>query len=817
MSTEPVPGRRKDGAIQDLEAENRRLRQRISQLSDVSRRITSSLDLAVVLQEVVDAACALTGARYGALAAFDDSGRIQRFATHGITPQEQARVGDPPQGLGLLGWLQHLQQPLRLADLSRHPRSVGFPPNHPPMATFLGAPIRHGDEPLGNLYLTEKASGAEFTAEDERLVVLFAAQAAAAIHNAHLFHTLEESEKALRQSQAATETERQRLLAMVETAPVGVILAEAPDGRIVLVNREAERILGLPNSSQEALAQYEQALVCRRPDGRAYERADLPMQRALHRGETVRAEEVWFELPDGRTAPTLVNATPIYSEGRITGAITVIQDIAPLQEVEQLRNEFLGIVSHELKTPLTAIKGSAAIALGSKRSFDAQETRELFEIIDEQADRLRDLVDNLLDMSRIEAGTLAMSPEPLELRGLVEEVRSSFTRGMDTHEIRTELPDELPPVHADRRRLTQVLMNLLSNAVKFSPASSPITIGVEANADQATVHVQDQGRGIAREKLPHLFKKFSQVHQDAGRGLVGTGLGLAICKGIVEAHGGRIWADSPGEGRGTTFSFTLPLAVAVPETEPLDTSQRATHVGSVHRRGERTRILAVDDDPQTLRYLRRSLEEAGYQTIVTGDPSVVLDLVASEEPDLVLLDVMLPGTTGFDLLQRLRAVSGVPVIFLTARNQDDDMVRALRMGADDYVSKPFSPPELLARIEVALRRRVLPDQMEARPPFVLEDLTMDFAARHVTVGGESVSLSATEYKLLYELATNAGRVLTHDQILHRVWGPEYGGETDLVRSFIRNLRRKLGDDARHPRFIFTEPQVGYRMPRSTAA
>jgi two-component system KDP operon response regulator KdpE len=140
-------------------------------------------------------------------------------------------------------------------------------------------------------------------------------------------------------------------------------------------------------------------------------------------------------------------------------------------------------------------------------------------------------------------------------------------------------------------------------------------------------------------------------------------------------------------------------------------------------------------------------------------------------------------------------------------------VRALRAGADDYITKPFAPSELLARIEATLRRRVMPDRMEVQAPFVLGNLAVNFAQRRVTLGDQPVSLSATEYKLLYELATHAGLVLTHTQLLQRVWGPEYSGETELVRSFIRNLRRKLGDDARRPRFIFTEPQVGYRMPK----
>ncbi|MGZ3716526.1 MAG: winged helix-turn-helix domain-containing protein, partial [Ktedonobacterales bacterium] len=146
-----------------------------------------------------------------------------------------------------------------------------------------------------------------------------------------------------------------------------------------------------------------------------------------------------------------------------------------------------------------------------------------------------------------------------------------------------------------------------------------------------------------------------------------------------------------------------------------------------------------------------------------------------------------------------------------ASDSSDDTVKALKMGADDYVTKPFAPSELLARIEAALRRRALPGVSESRPPFTVKDLTINFAERRVILGDKEISLSATEYKLLYELATHAGLVLTFDQILQRVWGAEYAGETELVRSFIRNLRHKLNDDAKQPRYILTERQIGYRM------
>lgn len=809
----------RDRELQDLRGETERLRRLLYQLSNLSLQITSTLDLPTVLQDVVDAACDLTGAQYGALGVFDERGHLLEFITHGITPEQRDRIGDLPQGLGVLGWLHELQQPVRMADLTAHARSVGFPANHPPMKTFLGAPLLHQSEKLGNLYLTEKAGGSEFTPEDEALLVLFAAQAAAAIHNAHLHHMVAKERGRVEELAAErgqllemAELERRRLKVLVDTSPVGVFVAEAGSGQVLLVNPEAERILGFPHRPEYGLQRYEEAIVYRRSDGSAYAPEELPLQRALNLGESIRAEEVRFEFPDGHTILTLINATPIYSDdGKVTAAIAVIQDISPLEEIERLRNEFLGMVSHELRTPLTAIKGSAATVLGSRRPVDEAESREFFQIIDEQADRLRDMVDNLLDLTRIEAGSLSVTAQPTGLPEIIQEARNTIVRNGARQEIRIYLPEDLPHVNADQRRVGQVLVNLLSNAAKFSPEAAPIDIDVVRDPVFVTVRVKDQGRGVSAETLPHLFKKFSQIHEDGGSRMAGSGLGLAICRGIVEAHGGRIWAESPGLGEGTAFSFTLPVAAATATGASIDTTQRAELLGRVHRAGERTRILTVDDDPRILRYLERTLEEAGYAVLTTSDPGQVALLVEMEEPDLLLLDLMMPGIGGFELLKQVREFSGIPVIFLSARDRDQDTVRALQMGADDFITKPFSPSELLARIEATLRRRVLSDQMEVRPDLVLGDLTLNFVRRQVTVKGQPVALSATEYKILYELASHAGMVLTHGQILQRVWGPEYSGETELVRSFIRNLRRKLGDEARNPRYIFTEPQVGYRM------
>ncbi|HEU0020791.1 MAG TPA: response regulator, partial [Dehalococcoidia bacterium] len=539
---------------------------------------------------------------------------------------------------------------------------------------------------------------------------------------------------------------------------------------------------------------------------------EAPLQRALRHGESVYAEEIRFEYPGGSARPTLVSAAPIYSaEGKITGAIAVIQDITPLEEAEKQRSEFLGMVSHELRSPLTAIKGASATALSSRRPLDANEAQEFFQIIDEHVDQLTNLVNNLLDLSRMEAGALSVNPEPADLLAVLEDAKTTFARSGGIHQVQIRLPENLPQVHADRRRVGQVLTNLIDNAAKFSPVTEPISLEVELSDTHVVVRVRDAGSGIARNQLPRLFKKFCQLHNGSSDSPPGSGLGLAICKGIIEAHGGRIWADSPGEGKGTTFSFSLPVSSGPPSSAVSRGSPVAQPQRAVHRSDRRPRVLAVDDAPRVLRFLRRLLDDAGYETIVTSDPTEAGKLVETVEPDLVLLDVMLPGATGFDLLQLIREFSPVPVIFLTARDSDEDVVRALKLGADDYVTKPFSSSELLARIDTAVRRKVLNGQTQAQSSFVLDDLKIDFVERRVTRDGQVIYLSSSEYKLLHQLATHAGRVLTHDQILHSVWGPHYANETELVRSLVRRLRRKLGDDGHQPRYVFNEPRVGYRM------
>ena len=776
--------------------ETDRAQARLARMSEASRRINESWDLDTVLQEVVDGACSLTDARYGAVGVFDDSGHIRKF----ITSHEPLQPGSSPGESALLGYLNNIREPLRLPDLARYSRSGGFPANHLLMRPSLGAPIRHLGEPVGNIYLAEKAGGEEFSEQDEETLVMFASQAAIAVGNALRY----EEE---RQARDELETGRRRLEALVESSPVGVLVVDAATRTFASANHEAERILGMSPEPGSTLVRYYEVAIYRRTDGKRYEDSERPLARALGRGEVVRAEEILIGLPDGRTVSTLVNATPIYSdEGEIVSAVAVIQDMTPLEEIERLRNEFLAMVSHELRTPLTTIKGCTGIVLGSSDPLDMSEILQYFRMIDKQSDHLRGLVNNLLDLTRIEAGALSVTPEPTDVKDLIDHAMSAFLRRGARNTVDVDLSADLPLISADGRRITQVLDNLLSNASKYSPEYSRISVTGSRDGFFVVVSIADEGEGIPSEQLTRLFRKFSRI-DDVGSELrvAGEGLGLAICKGIIEAHGGRIWAENRVEGPGTRITFTVPAA-----TEPVrESCDDAAEVTS----SDQYRILAVDDEPQMLWLLRNILSDRGFKLIGTGNPDEVMRLLETDKPHLVLLDLMMPGTSGFELMGRIREVSDVPIIFVSANDQQENTVKALEMGADDYVIKPFSSTELLARIASSLRKRRAGGRATQRHPYRVGELTVDYEDRGVTVSGRPVNLSPTEYKLLFELSTNAGRVLTRDQILKRVWGSEYSGEGDLLRSTIKNLRRKLGDDANDPRYIFTEPRVGYTMAK----
>ena len=776
------------------------LRERLTRLSEASRRINESLDFDQVLQGVLDSARSLTSARYGVMTLLDDGGMVEDFLSSGLSAQESERLWLMPDGLRIFQSLTSISEPMRVPDLAEHVRALGFTEFTIPLPvgvfTFMAAPIFHRAVRVGHVFVGDREDGEEFTKEDEETLMMFASQAALVIANARAFR--EE-----RRARADLET-------LINTSPVGVVVLDARTGAPVSFNREATRLVeGLLDEGQRP-EDILDAVICVRSDGREFSLREFPLAELPSSGDTVRAEEVSLRVPDGRSVSLLLNASPIHAEdGELASFVITPRDMASLEERERLRAEFLAMVSHELRTPLATVKGSTTSLLNVP-DMDPTVAAQFHRIMDQQVDHMQYLIGDLLDVARIESGALPVDLEPSELRPLVEEAGGHFRSGDARRALGVEMAADLPMVMADRRRIVQVLSNLLSNAAGHSPDGSPITVTAVRDGVHVAVAVVDRGRGIPAELLPELFRKFSRASgADSMSGVAGSGLGLAICRGIVEAHGGRIWAESDGPGLGARFTFTLPAV-----EQPAIPAPDAATAGS--RRTPKVRVLAVDDNPHDLRYVRDVLTRAGYSPIATADPAAVPRLMDEEKPHLVLLDLALPGSDGIKLMNDISRTADVPVIFLSVYGQDEIIARALDMGAADYVVKPFSPTELAARIRATLRKRLEPFQGEPSGPYDAGGLGIDYALRRVTLEGEPVELTATEYAVLYELAVHAPRTLTHDMLLQRVWGPERVGEGWLVRDIVRRLRRKLGSAADNPRFIFTEPRVGYRMARGEA-
>ena len=626
------------------------LQKHLALLSEASLRINESLAVETVLQGVLDSARLLAGARYGLIYLVSSQGRIEENVYSGITAEQARQLWEMPHAETFQSHMDEFGGTFRIPDLHSHIEAVGLPEFQPPFPVnpvlpFLAVSILDQGDRVGAIYLGDKEPSPtaaedtvpEFTARDEEAISMFAAQAALVISKAQIH----------REEQRA----RAHFETLLNTTPVGVLVFEPESVRLLYANREAERMLGKLLVPGGSLGDLLDSATYRSSQGQQIPVRDLPAVKALRSGEVIMGEEIIVEAEDGRSITAMVSVTPILSdEGLVESAVASLQDMSPIAELEKLRTEFLGMVGHELRTPLAGIKGSASTLLEAGNSLDPAETRQYYRIINEQADYMRDLIADLIDVVRIETGTLSVHPEPTDVSRLVDEGRNSFLSAGGRDNVRINLTAGLPPVMADRRRMTQVINNLLINAARNSHGSSHIRIDAVVEDLHVAISVVDSGKGLDAERLPFLFQKFSAPEdREQGRDL---GLGLAICKGIVEAHGGRIWAESDGPGLGSRFTFTVPTSAHMPTSAAAERVHAAATGSPSH---EQTRVLAVDDDPRLLKHVRDSLSKAGYSPVVTGDPGEVLSLIAETSPHVVLLDLMLPGSDGVELMQDIHA------------------------------------------------------------------------------------------------------------------------------------------------------------------
>ena len=716
-----------------------------------------------------------------------------------------------PQGLGLLGYLNRMKSPVRLKDMATHPESVGLPETHPPMKTFLGVPVYHRDEHVGNLYLTEKEGAQEFTQEDENIAAMFASQAASIISNTRRY---EEAHQA-----------KVELETLMDLSPAAVSVFDTRVGQITFLNQEARRILGVLGVSEGDTASTYESLRFTRTDGREIPFGELPGTRALLTGETVRAEEVVTHLPNGDTLTTLTNCAPLFSEsGEMVSVLSVMQDMTPLEDLERQRGEFLGLVSEELRVPLTTIKGSALALKSVLGPTSFTESTQLLRIIDQQTDLMRSQVNSLIELTQIETGSLSVVAETTDVAGLIKGSCQEYLGDHAAIAIQLDIPKELPTVSADRYRIGQVIHNFLRQAVRHSNESSPIKVSASLVDIYVAISVSANGSPTPVElptspfkptETPELFNKLTQDHNRAAELFSqGEGLALAYCRGVVEAQGGRMRTETSEEGSGLTLTFTLPSVEEVEDPQILTPDLQEIVGEPLPVPLEKVQILVSIEDSRLLGIVRKVLLSAGYGAMAATRLDEVEQLALSERPKLIILDIAGREEECFRTLRRAGSSLNLPAIVLCDRHDEEYVVRAFDMGADGYMVKPFSPSELIARIKATLRRLTTGGEVASSKTFQLGEVLLNFDERTVNVSGQPVQLTATEYKLLTELANWAGRVLTQETLLQRVWGPEYSGESQLLRSYIKSLRQKLGDNARKPSYIFTEHGIGYRMAKS---
>ena len=484
-----------------------------------------------------------------------------------------------------------------------------------------------------------------------------------------------EAEGELRKANLAAATRLALLTALVDAIGLGVVLV---DRELVVAhwNKEASRLTGI--QAEKALGlparQLGEALAARVDD---YPSVRSHLQQAFDPGETTNFPMVILE--PRREIDVTVSPAVLPSDGGQVGSVIVLHDVTAAKELDRAKDELIGMVSHELRTPLASLVGFTELLL--ERVVSEAQRKQYLGTMLKEGRRLTDLINDFLDLQGLEGGYKKLDLGPADLRTVI--ARAIATAGDDPGTpIDVDLPSDLPLVIADTNAILQVLINMLSNARKYSPGGGPINVRVGVIADVVEVSIQDHGLGIPAEALPKLFNKFYRVANQDRRQISGTGLGLAISRRIIEAHGGRVGAESAGLGQGSRFYFTLRIITA--EAKSGD-------------------VLLVEDDVGFARLLEAELAVYGLSSVWAPDAETADRLIGQMTPRAVVLDLMLPGASGEDFLARLRSSQGMelPVVVVSIKELEARETLALRTTGVVAVLKKHSGAAKEAALFVA--------------------------------------------------------------------------------------------------------------------
>ncbi len=515
----------------------------LAALTSIAAQVNCTQDLDEILRGALDTTLDVVGESSGAIFLIDeDTEDLILFVHRGLSEQFVAQEAVIGSGQCLCGLAIKRGEPLRIQDIESHPARERGACLLDGFKSCIRLPLRARGEVIGLLNIQSR-TGRTFTKEDEDLLTAIGHQIGIAIANARLIEDAEH---------------RRATLESVMRSMVDGLLLLDPQGRIVYSNPCAETMLGFSRQSLVGKL-WSEVLSELILSGMVSRQETAELQPEAEARQDAPLMELNFDGPE----PRVLQSRPfrIYDESRdYQGLGVLLRDVTRERELDQMKSQLLATVSHELRTPLASIKGFATTLLRQDIEWDEASRREFLSIIDNESDRLSELIGNLLDMSRIEAGTLRVEPETMDLRTVVQDTLAEFQVMTHLHRFAADLPAQLPLVFADPRRTRQVLRNLLENAVKYSPQGGEVGVQATVDGPLAQVSVADQGLGIDEQYLDQIFARFYQVDSASTRQVGGAGLGLAICKAIVEAQGGRIWAESQ-LGVGSTFHFTVPIAL----------------------------------------------------------------------------------------------------------------------------------------------------------------------------------------------------------------------------------------------------------------
>jgi PAS domain S-box-containing protein len=510
-----------------------RVRQR-DYLLEITRTITQELDLDKVLARILRISIEMLAGHAGLIALPDRQEGWRVAVTHGI-PAAFLQTLEP-----LLAQVPEHEESTRfeLPEINRllqrltRAASLG-------LLSGVALPLIARKQVIGLLFVFRNYLGV-FSANDKALLQSFADQAAIAVHNAQLYTQVRDEER--------------RIVALLDSVADGIMIMN-PDHTIEHCNPALTRMLGLPAEEVRGRTHEEVIRWVEQKDGLSLEDAEaggwpLTQHATLYMEGDLKRQE---RLP----IPVGVTYAPLLSpEGSLLNIIASVRDITRFREAEELKSTFISVISHELKTPIALIKGYVSTLRREDASWDRKIVQDSLEVIEEEADRLTELIEDLLDASRLQAGALAINQSDVALEVLTERIAERFRTQSDSHTILVSFPDQFPVILGDEDRLSQVLSNLISNAIKYSPEGGEIRIRGQALPEQVVLCVSDQGPGIAADDIPHVFDRFYRA-SEATRTTKGAGLGLYLARAVVEAHGGRIWVD-PRPGSGARICFSLP-------------------------------------------------------------------------------------------------------------------------------------------------------------------------------------------------------------------------------------------------------------------